>query len=27
VKSRLFRQIVDILHEAKTAGRDPGRIT
>ena len=27
VKSRLFRQIVDVLHEAKTAGREPGRST
>jgi small-conductance mechanosensitive channel len=27
VKSRLFRQIVDILHEAKTAGGEPGRTT
>ena len=27
VKSRLFRQIVDVLHEAKTAGSEPGRIT
>ena len=27
VKSRLFRQIVDVLHEAKTSGSEPSRIT